>query len=117
MSVKSTDVRPASAPAKPEDQELARKGDEQAALESELAERELRFSTKTYLAWGQPEYIEGHDMLAYTLAQFYLGRIFEETGRKAEAINAYQEFLSHFEDSHARLPQISAAQAAVKRLL
>lgn len=44
MSVKSTDVRPASAPAKPEDQELARKRDEQAALETELAERELRFA-------------------------------------------------------------------------
>ena len=50
MALKSVDVRPepVAAPAagkpplKPEDQELARKLEEQAALEAELAERELR---------------------------------------------------------------------------
>jgi len=44
MSMKSADVRPDAAPAKPEEQELARKREEQAALETELAERELRFA-------------------------------------------------------------------------
>ena len=38
-------------------------------------------------------------------------------GKKAGAINAYQEFLSHFENSTARLPQIAVARAALKRLL
>jgi hypothetical protein len=50
MALKSVDVRPEPAaaaaagklPLKPEDQELARKLQEQAALEAELAERELR---------------------------------------------------------------------------
>src|SRR5690242_11911721 len=47
MDTKAADVRPraqvlAQPPVKPEDQELARKRDEQASLEAELAERELR---------------------------------------------------------------------------
>jgi cytochrome c-type biogenesis protein CcmH/NrfG len=51
------------------------------------------------------------------LAHFYLGRILEQTGKKAEAITAYQEFLSHFENSTAKLPQIAEARAALKRLM
>jgi hypothetical protein len=38
------------------------------------------------------------------------------SGKKTEAINAYQEFLSHFENSTAKLPQIAEARAALKRL-
>src|SRR6266849_1355413 len=42
MALKATDNQPVKPPLKPEDQELVRKREEQAALESELAERELR---------------------------------------------------------------------------
>jgi hypothetical protein len=42
MAMKATDDQPVKPPLKPEDQELVRKRAEQAALESELAERELR---------------------------------------------------------------------------
>ncbi len=50
MEIKAADVRPGTQaaqafvqpPVKPEDQELARKREEQASLEAELAERELR---------------------------------------------------------------------------
>jgi hypothetical protein len=46
MAPKAADTQPARTsvelPAKPEDQELARKGEEQAAIESELADRELQ---------------------------------------------------------------------------
>lgn len=42
MAPKATDSHSLEPPVKPEDQELARKREEQAALESELAERELR---------------------------------------------------------------------------
>jgi hypothetical protein len=42
MALKATDSDSVSTPPKPEEQELARKRDEQAALESELADRELR---------------------------------------------------------------------------
>jgi len=42
MALKATDYQSVKPPLKPEDQELVRKREEQAALESELAERELR---------------------------------------------------------------------------
>ena len=42
MALKTADSRPANSRLKPEDQELARKLEEQAALEADLAERELR---------------------------------------------------------------------------
>jgi len=51
------------------------------------------------------------------LTQFYLGKILEQTGKKAEALKAYQEFLCRFENSTAKLPQIAEVQAAVKRLM
>lgn len=42
MALKSTDIPPVKPPVKPEEQELARKREEQTALETELADRELR---------------------------------------------------------------------------
>ncbi len=57
------------------------------------------------------------DGAARALAQFYLGKLLEQGGKKAEAINFYQEFLSHFVNSSARLPQITEARAAIKRLM
>jgi hypothetical protein len=46
-----------------------------------------------------------------------LGRILEQSGKKSEAVNAYQEFLSHFENSTAKPSQIAEARAALERLL
>jgi tetratricopeptide (TPR) repeat protein len=80
------------------------------------AERHLRFALKAPLYWGLAPPVR-YDFLSYTLAQFYLGRVLEQTGKKAEAINAYKEFLSHFENSNAKLPQIAEARAALKRLM
>jgi tetratricopeptide (TPR) repeat protein len=81
------------------------------------AERHLRFSLKVSRFWSDPVLAPHCNFLSYTLAQFYLGRVLEQTGRKAEAINAYKEFLSHFENSTAKLPQIAEARAALKRLM
>jgi tetratricopeptide (TPR) repeat protein len=69
------------------------------------AEQHLRFASK---AWP--------NFLTYALTQFYLGKILEQTGKKAEALKSYQEFLGHFEHPTAKLPQIAEARAAVKRL-
>jgi tetratricopeptide (TPR) repeat protein/tRNA A-37 threonylcarbamoyl transferase component Bud32 len=75
------------------------------------AEQHLRFGLKAYLAvWDR-------DFLEYVLTQFYLGKVLEQTGKKAEAVKSYQEFLGHFENSTAKLPQIAEARAAVKRLM
>ncbi len=81
------------------------------------AERHLEFVIRAQQEWSNSERIARHNFLSYTLAQFYLGKVLEQTGKKAEAINAYQEFLSHFENSTAKLPQVAEARAALKRLL
>ncbi len=81
------------------------------------AERQLNLALKMNRLWGNPDSLASHNFLCYTLAQFYLGRVAEQTGKKAEAVNAYQEFLSHFENSNAKLLQIAEARAALKRLL
>ena len=70
------------------------------------AEQHLRFA----FAWF-PHF------LTIVLTQFYLGKVLEQTGKKAEALKSYQEFLGHFEHSTAKLPQIAEARAAVKRLM
>ena len=51
------------------------------------------------------------------LAHFYLGQLYEATGKTVQASNEYQEFLAHFEGSNSRLPQVEQARAAVKRLM
>jgi tetratricopeptide (TPR) repeat protein len=51
------------------------------------------------------------------LSHYYLGQIYERTGKRDQAINEYQEFLSHFESSHTRLPQVADARTALKRLM
>jgi hypothetical protein len=80
------------------------------------AERHLRFVLHTERTWVNATSIVFHDFLSYILAQFYLGRVLEHNGKKAEAIEAYRAFLSHFNNSNARLPQIAEARAALKRL-
>jgi hypothetical protein len=67
--------------------------------------------------WADSLFIASGDFLAYALGEFYQAKVFEHAGTKADAVNAYQEFLSHFESSNARLPQIAEARAALKRLL
>jgi tetratricopeptide (TPR) repeat protein len=51
------------------------------------------------------------------LSHYYLGQIYERTGKRDQAINEYQEFLSRFEGSHTRLPQVGEARTSLKRLM
>ena len=67
-------------------------------------------SLKANLNWPQPRNLANGSFLASELARFYLGRIQEERGQKAEAAHAYQEFLGHFQNSTARLLQIAEAR-------
>ena len=81
------------------------------------AEQKLQLARRVARNWSNPLVIARHDSLSSALAEFYLAKVLEQEGKKAEASNLYQEFLSHFENSTAQLPQIPEAQAALKRLL
>jgi len=81
------------------------------------AEKWLRFNLKAQRFWQNSGPIASSSFLSYSLAQFYLGRVLEQRGQKTESSNAYQEFLSHFENSTAKLPEIAEARAALKRLM
>jgi serine/threonine protein kinase/Tfp pilus assembly protein PilF len=51
------------------------------------------------------------------LSHYYLGEIYERGGKRDQAINEYQEFLSHFGATQSHLAQVSDARAAMKRLV
>ena len=51
------------------------------------------------------------------LSHYYLGQVYERTGKHDQAINEYQEFLSHVQSSQTHLPQIGDARTALKRLI
>jgi eukaryotic-like serine/threonine-protein kinase len=51
------------------------------------------------------------------LSHYYLGQLYERTGKRDQAVNEYQEFLSHFASSQSRLPQVAEARTALKRLM
>ncbi len=55
--------------------------------------------------------------LTEMLCHFYLGQVYEATGKREQAVNEYQEFLSPFTDSRTRLPQVAEARTALKRLM
>jgi eukaryotic-like serine/threonine-protein kinase len=80
------------------------------------AENHLRSNLLEQGLYGLPEQIFLGNFLSHLLTQFYLGQICERTGRKSEAIAYYKDFLSHFEKSSARLPQIIEARAALERV-
>jgi hypothetical protein len=80
------------------------------------AERHLRLLLQAERHWGNMTEIAFHDSLAYMLAEFYMGRILEQTGRKTEAVEAYQDFIRHFGNSNVHLAQVAETRVALKRL-
>jgi eukaryotic-like serine/threonine-protein kinase len=51
------------------------------------------------------------------LSHYYLGQLYEHTGKRDQAINEYQEFLSHFPSSQTKPAQLADARGALKRLM
>lgn len=51
------------------------------------------------------------------LSHYYLGQLYERTDKRDQALNEYQEFLSHFTSSETRLAQVGEARKSLKRLI
>ncbi len=60
--------------------------------------------------------IRGRSPMREDVAHFYLGQVYEATGKHGDAIREYRSFLSHYTKSRSRLPQIAEARTALKRL-
>jgi len=43
--------------------------------------------------------------------------MYERAGKRDQAVNEFQEFLSRFENSHTKLPQVAEARATLKKLM
>ena len=81
------------------------------------AENDLRFCVRISRNLANIGQITGRFPAIEMLAHYYLGQLYEQTGKKDQAINEYQDFLSHFEHSQSPLPQVADARAALKRLM
>lgn len=79
------------------------------------AEEDLRIALSRERDLGNFNAIRTRTPLLAALAHFYLGQVYEATGKRDLAVNEHQEFLSHFENSRAQLPQIAEARAALER--
>ena len=55
--------------------------------------------------------------LVEILAHYGLGQIYSQQGKRDQAIDEYQQFLSHFEAGHSALPQVETARTALKQLM
>lgn len=77
------------------------------------AEQDLKSTLLQSRNMGNWGFMLGHVPLYAVLSHFYLGQVHEKTGKTPEAINEYQSFLSHFEGSRTKLPQVAEARDAL----
>ena len=81
------------------------------------AEQEFRSTLRESRTFSNFTFMRGQVPLFSLLCHFYLGQLYEATGKGQQAIDEYQSFLSHFEGSRTKLPQVAEARAALKRLM
>ena len=81
------------------------------------AETELRAALRTERLLANYDALRGRFPILGILSHYYLGQLYERTGKRDQAINEYQEFLSHFANPQSRLPQVGEARTALKRLM
>jgi serine/threonine protein kinase/TolB-like protein/Tfp pilus assembly protein PilF len=51
------------------------------------------------------------------LTHYYLGQMYERDGKRDQAINEYQEFLSRFQNSQTKPQQVTEARSDLKKLM
>jgi len=81
------------------------------------AETELRGVLRNERSLANSGALTGRVPVLGILSHYYLGQVYERTAKHDQAINEYQEFLSHFASSQSRLPQVAEARTALKRLM
>jgi serine/threonine protein kinase/TolA-binding protein len=81
------------------------------------AEEEFRAVLLFERSVANPRVLVERFPLPGILSHYYLGQLYERTGKRDQAINEYQEFLSHFSNSQTRLAQVSDARTALKHLM
>jgi eukaryotic-like serine/threonine-protein kinase len=81
------------------------------------AETELRRAITVNRIAFNPNLLRKQVPLVGFLAHCYLGQVYEASGKRDQAVNEYQTFLSHFENSRTTLPEVAAARDALKRLM
>jgi serine/threonine protein kinase/TolB-like protein/Tfp pilus assembly protein PilF len=82
------------------------------------AETEFRAALRSERSLENTGALTGRFPVLGILSHYYLGQLYERTGKHDQAINEYQEFLSHFASSQSRgLSQVAEARAALKRLM
>ena len=80
------------------------------------AERSFRRAILDTRDLSTPAELPTRSPLVEMLCHFHLGQVHEATGKREQAVSEYREFLSRFEGSDTRLPQVAEARAALKRL-
>jgi serine/threonine protein kinase/tetratricopeptide (TPR) repeat protein len=81
------------------------------------AEAVLQRRIRVICGFGSTSFdFDAFSMFEYLLARFYRGQIYERSGRARQAVGEYRYFLSSFDRSTAKLPQIAEAREAVRRL-
>jgi len=81
------------------------------------AEQDLRAAIHGERLLANFDAMRSRSPLLAAMAHFYLGQVYEATGKREQAASEYQEFISTFENSRASLPQIAIARAALQRSL
>jgi len=81
------------------------------------AEQEFRKALRQSRNMSNSGVMRGQIPLFSLLCHYYLGQLYEATGKSQQAIDEYQSFLSHFEGSRTKMPQVADAQGALKRLM
>ena len=81
------------------------------------AEEEFRNLLRVERSVANPRVLTERFPLPGILSHYYLGQLYERTGKRDQAINEFQEFLSHFSNPQTRLAQVGEARTALKQLM